>query len=217
MKLFRFLGYPEDEFSVYMQYMLSFCLDTKFLDHADSQNQLKIAKRKMERKIEDLKKMLQSQAWQADFKTAMETFPTLEDYGLDKDKRRQCEACRLQGRIASEMLIFTGPLYELDNFESPEAAPLMQTSFEVGRYCAERSKLYHRVVHYRFHLREKCVEAVNAFSGDDDATDEYVLTQCMDDERRIKKEHRDFCSLIDSVFTWFAAAVNKSENPSTSK
>ena len=83
MKLFRFLGYPEDEFSVYMQYMLSFCLDTKFLDHADSQNQLKIAKRKMERKIEDLKKMLQSQPWQADCKTAMETFPTLEDYGLD--------------------------------------------------------------------------------------------------------------------------------------
>jgi hypothetical protein len=211
MKLFRFLGYPENEFRDYLQYMLSFCLDTKFLDRADSQDELKIAKTKMDQKIEDLKKMLQSQAWVADFKTAMEIFPTLEKKGLDWPYKHRCEACKRQGRISSEILTFKGPVYELDNFESQEASSPSQTSFKVGRYCAERSKLYHRVFHYRFHLREKCVEAVNDFSGNDDATDQYVLTQCLDNEEWIKKEYRNFCSLIDSVTEWYAA-LNKPEN-----
>ena len=58
--------------------------------------------------------------------------------------------------------------------------------FKVGQYCARRSELYHRVHHYLFHLREKCVEAVNQFS-DHDVTSGFVLKKCMDDKKWRKK------------------------------
>ena len=187
--------------------MLSYCLDTSFLNDADnSQHDLKNAKVKMERKIEHFKSMLKSRAWQARFKEAMETFPILQN--ILSVEREGCEACARPGRIASQSLIFKGTPYDIENFESQETSLPSDMLFEVGRFCATRSKLYHRVFHYLFHLRQKCVEAVNQFSDDDVAADD-VLNKCMDDEQWKEEMYRDLCSLIDSVKTWF---VNKSAN-----
>ena len=203
------------EFKAYLQYMLSFCLDPEFLDRTSSQDIFKTAKKKIETKIEDLENMLKSEAWQAGFREAMETFPILQCQRLDKlDLLHKpcCEACARPGRIASEIFTFVGPPYNIKNFESQDTCSPSQMSFRIGRFCARRSELYHCVFHYRFHLREKCVEAINQFSENDDATSDFVLNQCLDDEQWIKEEFRNFCSLIDSVTTWFAN-VNKSENP----
>ena len=156
--------------------------------------------------------MLTSGAWQSDFREAMEAFPILQVKRLDLLHKPPCEACARHGRIASKIFSFMGPPYNIEDFECQENSSPSQISFRVGRFCARRSELYHRVFHYRFHLREKCVEAINQFSENDNATSDFVLNQCLDKEQWIKKEYRNFCSLIDSVSTWFAN-VNKSENP----
>ena len=187
--------------------MLSYCLYIEVVD--DTNDELKTAKEKMERKIQDLKNMLKSEAWQPDFKEAMETFPILENNTLSHE-REGCEACARSGRIASQSLSFMGSPYDIENFESQETSLQSDMLFKVGRYCARRSELYHRVYHYLFHLREKCVEAVNQFS-DHDVTSGFVLNKCMDDKKWRKKIYSDFCSLIDSVTTWFSD-VNKSAN-----
>jgi hypothetical protein len=188
--------------------MLSYCLDREFLDDANSQDDLKTAKVKIERKLQDLENMVRSEAWQTGFKEAMETFPILQCEKLYPHDG--CEACARPGRIASKKLTFEGSPYDIKNFESQETSLPSHMSFHVGRYCARRSKLFHRVFHYGFHIREKCVEAVNQFS-EKDVTTEFVLNKCMDDEKWRKEKYRDFCSLIDNVTTWFAS-INKSAN-----
>ncbi len=179
--------------------MLSYCLDTNFLND-DSQHDLTNAKVKMERKIEHFKSMLKSKAWRARFKEAMETFTILQSNTLSHG-REGCEACARPGRIASQSLRFKGSPYDIENFESQETSLPSDMLFKVGRFCATRSELYHRVFHYLFHLRQKCVEAVNQFS-DNDVTAEFVLNKCMDDEPWKEEMYRDLCSLIDSVKTW---------------
>ena len=188
--------------------MLSYCLETNFLDGVNSEHILKISKCKIERKIQDLLNMLKSEAWQNDFQQAMETFPVLQDTRISR--KDGCEACARQGRIASEMLEFTGTPYDMRSFESQEVSQSKQMSFEVGKHCARRSKLYHRVFHYEYHLREECVEAINQYS-DNDVTTDVVLDKCMEDERWKEEKYIDFCSLSDEVTRWFAA-VNKSQN-----
>jgi hypothetical protein len=186
--------------------MLSYCLDREFLDDANSQDDLKTAKVKIEIKLQDLENMVRSEAWKTGFKEAMETFPILQCEKLYPHDG--CQACARPGRIASKKLTFEGSPYDIKNFESQETSLPSHMSFHVGRYCARRSQLFHRVFHYRFHIREKCVEAVNQFSEKDDVTTEFVLNKCMDDEKWRKEKYRDFCSLIDNVTTWFAS-INK--------
>ncbi|XP_028400069.1 uncharacterized protein LOC114523370 [Dendronephthya gigantea] len=55
-------GYLENEFFEYLQYVVSCCLDPEYVNCDDSQDELKISKTKIETKIEDLKKMLESEA-----------------------------------------------------------------------------------------------------------------------------------------------------------
>ena len=206
---FCFSGYPterylEKEFIKYLQYMLSYCLDSDFLTGANSQNELEIAKSKIEEKLKDLlENMLKSEAWQTTFQEAMETFPRLQQKQIER--QGGCQACARIGRIASKRLIFTGSAYADNNFESQETSLPNKMSFEVGKYCARRSELYHRVFHYKFHLRQRCVEAVNQFS-DNDVTSDVVLNKCLDDEQWIKKNYRNFSSLITNVTTWFENA-----------
>lgn len=205
-----FSGYPterylEKEFTKYLQYMLSYCLDPDFLAGANSQNELEIAKSKIEGKLKDLENMLKSNAWQTSFQEAMETFPILQLTTIPN--KVGCQACARPDRIASKRLTFTGSVYDHNDFESQESSLPSNMSFEVGQYCARRSQLYHLIFHYKFNLHQRCVEAVNQFSGDD-VTSDFVLNECMDDEQWMKKNYRNFCSLITNVTRWFETANN---------
>ena len=180
--------------------MLSYCLDTEILSGANGQNGCEIAKSKIEKKLKDFENMLKSEAWQTGFQKVMETFPILKQKPITH--QGGCEACARRDRIASERLTFTGSPYDLNNFESQETSPADKMSFKVGQYCARRSQLYHRVFHYKFHLRQRCVDAVNQFSCQN-VTRDFVFNECMGDDKWIKKNYRSFSSLMHNVTIWF--------------
>lgn len=193
----------------YLQYVVRYCLDPHFLDGVDDENNLQIVKRKTEGKLEGLKNMLESPSWKKNYKKAMETFPIMRYDELSRARKR-CQACKRCVKVASHKLILSGKPYAVENFDSKKTDLLSTTSFDVGRNCGRRSKLYHRVLYYAFNLRQKCIDAVNVYYQlDSRLTRIDVLKKCMDDETWTQKNYGEFRSLIDDVSRWCAAGERR--------
>lgn len=176
--------------------MLSFCINQEFLESQESDNSyFGEPKLKVEGKLTNMRELVDSQAWKNEFREALEALPNLRFQNIQFHDG--CDACQRQGRVASTNLTFSGLYYDKETFEHVGNYEQRKMSFNVGRFCATRSKLYHRIYHYKYKLYHKCNESVNRFNESQNETD--VLEKCLDDEEWMLKLYKDFSNMINSA------------------
>ena len=188
-------------FLVVLQMMLSCCLEPDF-QQGSQDSYFGEPETKIEEKLQQMRDLLKSQAWNNEFREVLEKFSYLDMSSLSY-KREGCEVCRRAGRIASKCLQFRGQCYNKETFESVEDdAGQGKMVFEAGIKCALRSNLYHGVFHYKYELHKKCKNAINKFSIiHDDAP--YVLDKCLDNEDWMLKRYEEFINMEEKVMKWY--------------
>ncbi|KIM87118.1 hypothetical protein PILCRDRAFT_300520 [Piloderma croceum F 1598] len=120
---------------------------------------LHIARRKLSGLRDSL---VASSVWRPDFKQQLEKYPIFELTGLDFAVPA-CDACHLGGRMSTLLGRVSGSPYDRFGFEplvaaessdsedSDEEKDLAQ-EFNLGRFCAKRTQVFHRFTHWEYSL-----------------------------------------------------------------
>ncbi|KAH9842621.1 uncharacterized protein C8Q71DRAFT_853161 [Rhodofomes roseus] len=106
--------------------------------------------------------LVTSSVWRTDYKKSLETYPDLEIYQLDFADPG-CDACHLGSRMSTRVGRLSGLAYEPDTFESFEEQEdsededqghghRQKKEFNLGRFCAARTRVFHRFSHWEYAL-----------------------------------------------------------------
>ncbi|XP_077994824.1 uncharacterized protein LOC144448448 [Glandiceps talaboti] len=211
-----FAGGLRGVFEIYLQALLSTALDSEFLVgiYEERDPYFLPAVQKVDNDIEDRKCFLvKSKAWAPNFKKAIEKYPMIKVTEESTDCGR-CQACTLKDRIGTRAVILHGDPYnrktleDIDNSDNSESdsesdIELYSDSeldyyparhgkeFIAGRFCADRSTLYHLLHHFKLATFKECRHMVEFHS---------LVRPKMRDEDLISVVLEDK-SWIDSVFS----------------
>ncbi|KAI0362212.1 hypothetical protein OH77DRAFT_1416437 [Trametes cingulata] len=99
--------------------------------------------------------------WRPNFRKALDTYPVLEMYDLEFTVLG-CAACNLGGRKSTLQGRLSGDPYDKLTYQSiPEEEPSSDEEdeskappkqFDLGRFCAKRTRTYHQFTHWEYHL-----------------------------------------------------------------
>ncbi|KDQ60795.1 hypothetical protein JAAARDRAFT_67229 [Jaapia argillacea MUCL 33604] len=135
---------------------------------------LQVARRKLEGMRDSL---VASSVWRPDFKRPLQKYPIFELIRLDFTVPN-CDACHLGGRLSTFVGRLSGEPYDAlgferiaesdsDDSEDEEATP-KKREFDLGRFCAKRTRSFHEFCHWEFALHQsllKEVEELKATKG----------------------------------------------------
>jgi len=112
------------------------------------------------RKVSGSQDSIASSVWRRDFREKLERYPDLTLTKLDFTVP-QCDACHLGGRkstvagwlkgIPYDNLSFEPIINESDS-EDLEDEDSHLIGFNLGRFCAARTQIFHRLSHWNYHL-----------------------------------------------------------------
>jgi hypothetical protein len=107
--------------------------------------------------------MVASSVWRPEFKKALEKYPRFELIELDYVVPG-CDACHLGGRKSKLIGRLSGYPYDALGFEttdqglgSDEESNSTKREFNLGRFCAKRTRVYHQLTHWEYRLF-KCIQ-----------------------------------------------------------
>ncbi|KZT67736.1 hypothetical protein DAEQUDRAFT_728731 [Daedalea quercina L-15889] len=112
--------------------------------------------------------LVTSSVWRTDYKKSLETYPDFEVHQLDFTVSG-CDACHLGSRMSTRLGRLSGLPYDRDTFESFEERdsdddsdegdseneghdPCLKKEFNLGRFCAARTRVFHRFSHWEYAL-----------------------------------------------------------------
>jgi len=153
----------QEAFDVYIQALISHCLDTNFLDEVISDKDVyfldniekvsSMAKTKLDKAMKNAK-------WPQRFMKPMSTFPTitLKDVGSKNQKCVPCDA-----KYTSIEVKMSGTPYNPSNLRNDESASVsgMDVEFLICSKCKVLANLYHQLHHHKIHLFNTCMALIN--------------------------------------------------------
>lgn len=128
------------------------------------------AMQKIENALESKKRgLVQSNIWDSHFKVhwlqlnstlnclcvwnlqhSLDTYP--EYWCESAFSGSSCEACHRSNRVSSFQVILSGSAYDHQTCALLPPPPHHPPTFNLGRFCQQRSQLYHSLHHFKFHL-----------------------------------------------------------------
>lgn len=150
---------PMDERRAYMEEMLK------------DEHYFSVPFQVIRRKISGTRDSIASSVWRRDFKGKLERYPDLTMMKLDFAVPH-CDACHLGGRqstvtgwlkgIPYDNLSFEPMINESDSEDLElEDENANVTSFSLGRFCAARAQIFHRLSHWNYHLYRTLSEEID--------------------------------------------------------
>ncbi|KAI1795783.1 hypothetical protein LXA43DRAFT_989531 [Ganoderma leucocontextum] len=118
---------------------------------------LKIARRKLYGMRDSL---VAGSTWKPRFRKALDTYPNFESQHLEFTALG-CDACNLGGRKSTIQGRLSGEPYDPQNYEAiadepssdeDEESGEVKKEFDLGRFCAKRTRTYHQFTHWEYHL-----------------------------------------------------------------
>ncbi|RXW20760.1 hypothetical protein EST38_g5103 [Candolleomyces aberdarensis] len=115
------------------------------------------------RKLDGLRdSLVASSVWRPQFKKALETYPEFTLNSLDFAVP-ECDACHLGRRISTMCGSLSGKPYDRMGFrrlkkkrgsdsDSEEEEEALKKEFNLGRFCARRTQVYHEFCHWEYDL-----------------------------------------------------------------
>ncbi|XP_015197200.2 coiled-coil domain-containing protein 82 isoform X1 [Lepisosteus oculatus] len=148
--------------SLYGQFLIEACLKTR----ADGSRRKRYAKEMMNSlyyfdqrfvlpRLENLK---QRSRWRDRYKERVECYPTVKIF-LTGLRGRPCEACEMH-RHSKFTVRLSGQLYDSRTLHSDSFMASDTQDLHVGSVCAQRTRVYHRLQHFKYHLSRMCCTAL---------------------------------------------------------
>ncbi|KAH9856974.1 hypothetical protein C2E23DRAFT_881467 [Lenzites betulinus] len=132
---------------------------------------LKITRRKLGGMRDSL---VAGSTWRPNFRKALDTYPDLEVHGLEFTTLG-CAACNLGGRKSTLQGRLSGEPYDKLTYESLAEEPssdededesnVLPKQFDLGRFCAKRTRTYHKFTHWEYHLFHALREEVEGLKA----------------------------------------------------
>ncbi|KAI0006145.1 hypothetical protein BJV74DRAFT_802451 [Russula compacta] len=148
---------PVDERRTYME------------EISTDENYFSVPFRVIHRKVSGTRDSVASSVWRRDYREALELYPDLTLAELDFAVPH-CDACHLGGRQSTVSGWLKGIPYDSLSFEpitnecdleDLEVQNSHIVSFSLGRFCAKRTKIFHQLSHWNYHLYRTLSEEVD--------------------------------------------------------
>ncbi|KAI0256818.1 hypothetical protein BJV78DRAFT_1167155 [Lactifluus subvellereus] len=148
---------PMDERRLFMEEML------------EGEHYFSVPFQVIRRKISGTRDSIASSVWRSEYREALERYPDLTLTKLDFAVPR-CDACHLGGRLSTVSGWLKGipydnlsfePIIDENDSEDPEDENSHVTSFDLGRFCAARTQIFHQLSHWNYHLYRTLSEEVD--------------------------------------------------------
>jgi len=155
----------QENFEVYIQALISQCLDANFLDEvfndADEyfvSNIEKVDSVTLLRKD----KVMNGVSWSMRFQQALSTWPCLNDLGASAVQDSQCGVC--DHEKATTMVQMFGQPYHQNTLKpvAPSEQASMNRNFSVCSKCSRLAQLYHKLYHQKHKMFTICADVVDS-------------------------------------------------------
>ncbi|OCH94983.1 hypothetical protein OBBRIDRAFT_884303 [Obba rivulosa] len=180
------------------------------------------------RKLDGLRdSLVASSVWRQDFKNSLARYPEFELTHLDYTVPG-CDACHLGSRLSTLEGRLSGDPYDRTTFESLEGSEDSEAHgddvngapkrvFSLGRFCGMRTKVFHKFMHWEYHLFEALSREVEDLHArvesrgfvrvshakgkrpPDDLSDADGIMEWLDDRGIIDLEWRNIKQMMDSA------------------
>jgi len=187
-------GQFQENFEVYMQTLISQCLDANFLNEIFSEadeyfvsNIEKVDSVTLLRKD----KLLTGVTWTLRFQHALTVWPCLNDLGSEACTSTVCGAC--EKARAHTMLQMFGQPYNNNTLGTipPNPEAMMNRNFSVCEECSRLCHLYHRLHHQKQKLYMMCSEIVERRKTDSPGIDTtQILNQLLADDTWLETQFK---------------------------
>ncbi|EPQ07928.1 Coiled-coil domain-containing protein 82 [Myotis brandtii] len=119
-----------------------------------------------------LENLFSSSRWKKKYKERLESYSEVSIY-LEKAKDCSCKACGLH-RHCAYLVSLSGKQYNPETMKTDDFMPWDKQEFFIGRICANRTRIYHNVKHFKFKLYQECCSIVNTEKLEDEDVKETV-------------------------------------------
>ncbi|XP_060600388.1 uncharacterized protein LOC132753865 [Ruditapes philippinarum] len=131
----------------------------------------------------------QSQAWGADFRADVMTYPKYNDdvkhsdlAGGDMRHLGNCQVCNREGHPWSVIVKLEGEPYDRESYqmkmkeEGDSTLELPPVEYYMGCFCHPRTKLFHNLYHFGHNIYHKCKELLEEYDDNDEKKIDKVAT-----------------------------------------
>jgi len=184
----------QENFEVYIQALISQCLDANFLDEvfndADEyfvSNIEKVDSVTLLRKD----KVMNGVSWSMRFQQALSTWPCLNDLGASAVQDAKCGVC--DHEKATTMMQMFGQPYHQNTLKPvpPSEQASMNRNFSVCSKCSRLAQLYHKLYHQKQTMFTICAEVVDSRKKNSPGLDTTrMLNELLADDQWLETQFR---------------------------
>jgi hypothetical protein len=184
----------QENFEVYIQALISQCLDANFLDEvfndADEyfvSNIEKVDSVTLLRKD----KVMNGVSWSMRFQQALSTWPCLNDLGASAVQDAKCGVC--DHEKATTMVQMFGQPYHQNTLKPvpPSEQASMNRNFSVCGKCSRLAQLYHKLYHQKHKMFTICAEVVDSRKKNSPGLDTTrMLNELLADDQWLETQFR---------------------------
>ncbi|XP_035884557.1 coiled-coil domain-containing protein 82 isoform X2 [Phyllostomus discolor] len=110
--------------------------------------------------------------WKEQYKERVENYSNVSIH-MKNPENCSCQACGLH-RYCKYTVHLSGQLYNTRTMETDDFMSHDKQVFFVGRICAERTKIYHKLKHFKFKLYQECCSMAKTGEVEDEQVKETV-------------------------------------------
>ncbi|GBN90475.1 hypothetical protein AVEN_181227-1, partial [Araneus ventricosus] len=145
----------KDDFTVYIQSLLSQDVDSSFFDEIKKFNDeyFLVPISNLEAVSESKKIKLMVDSWNEKLKRCANTYPCISIVNSFKEKAN-CQVCKIN--MGNKLLQFFGQPYDAFTLGNVDMLLDIQTEFDVCDKCSSTVSLYNRLHHHKYNLFNKC-------------------------------------------------------------
>uniref|UniRef100_W5MBN4 DUF4211 domain-containing protein n=1 Tax=Lepisosteus oculatus TaxID=7918 RepID=W5MBN4_LEPOC len=119
-----------------------------------------------------LQALTSTRSWQRNYLNRLENYPCI-DIGTCSAVKRKCQACCMD-RMCKYSITLSGPPYDKKILKMEQFLKDNKRVVLVGSLCAEKTRLYHQLRHFKYNLYQECVSKVKKEDFDKNKPDEAV-------------------------------------------
>ncbi|KAJ1113374.1 hypothetical protein NDU88_001620 [Pleurodeles waltl] len=110
--------------------------------------------------------------WKDQYKERVESYPFIQITNC-RSTETVCQACGLTRYVSFEVLL-SGELYNNKTLETDDFMQNDRQLLKVGTVCAERTRVYHQLKHFKYKLQRQCITLAKCAHNDDLSVKETV-------------------------------------------
>ncbi|XP_032878264.1 coiled-coil domain-containing protein 82 isoform X2 [Amblyraja radiata] len=137
--------------------------------------------------------------WRDRYKERVDCYPDLCVKG-HQPIETSCQACELK-RTCRFTVILSGQLYDSKSLEQDSFMSNDKQVMSIGRVCAERTKVYHRLKHFKYWLYQECCSMVQSEDIRDEDVKDAVnrIYKRLEEQNWIEEQYKHLETILNDA------------------